>query len=431
MYKAFIIEIPSGDNDFLSKSKNKLELSSVINQPQLKLGFHYFLHRTKNSMEITNNYKNNKFYLVVNEFEHKINNNDDISKYTKTFFSLKDVPILSRAFYKMWEILFIFDLFDNKKESITVGTLAEGPGSFLQAILLFREKFGKGYKKDKYNAVTLYTKNNLELDTKFLKKYGSVLTNLKTVEKPKNKNETNGDLTSINTSNLFKKQFNNKYADLVTADGGFVWNNENYQEQEAYRLILGEIIAALKIQKKDGAFVLKIFETFTDTSLKILYILTSFYKENYIHKPFFSRPSNSEKYVICKGFKYDQDKDKKILEEKISSLEYILENSKEKFIRNIYSDLKLPKEFTDRFTFLNINIANKQQIMINKIITYIKNNDYFGDDYHTFISNQIKASKWWLSIFYNLKSKVEFDKIIKKEIDDNNKDLNNFRKELI
>ena len=38
--------------------------------------------------------------------------------------------------------------------------------------------------------------------------------------------------------------------EFITADGGFYWNNENYQEQEAYKLILGEIITALNIQKK-------------------------------------------------------------------------------------------------------------------------------------------------------------------------------------
>ena len=50
----------------------------------------------------------------------------------------------------------------------------------------------------------------------------------------------------------------------MTADGGFRWNDENYQEQEAYILIFGEIVAALRIQAKGGHFVLKLFESFTD-----------------------------------------------------------------------------------------------------------------------------------------------------------------------
>jgi hypothetical protein len=36
---------------------------------------------------------------------------------------------------------------------------------------------------------------------------------------------------------------------LVTADGGFEWDNENFQEQESYQLVLGEMIAALRSSK--------------------------------------------------------------------------------------------------------------------------------------------------------------------------------------
>ena len=49
---------------------------------------------------------------------------------------------------------------------------------------------------------------------------------------------------------------------------------------------------------------------------------------------------------------------------------------------------------------MNIKIANPQQIMINEIVKYIKENNYFGDKYHMYIDKQIEATKWWTASFY-------------------------------
>ena len=37
-------------------------------------------------------------------------------------------------------------------------------------------------------------------------------------------------------------------------------------------------------------------------TIKIISIIQHFYKDVYIYKPFMSRPSNSEKYIIAKNF---------------------------------------------------------------------------------------------------------------------------------
>merc|ERR1711871_475271 len=227
------------------------------------------------------------------------------------------------------------------------------------------------------------------------KRYPDLLNIHKTYPREKAKklkSRSNGDITEVKTISIFKKEISKSknYADLVTADGGFDWDDENYQEQEAYQLVLGEIIAALRVQNKDGNFVLKLFETFTNSSLKMIYLLSSFYKECYICKPLFSRESNSEKYVVCKGFKYDQKKDKKGLDLKIGKLEYILERlSSNEYLQDIFPSLELPSEFVNQMRYINIEIANKQQIMINKIVVYIKNNNYYGDKYHEYRESQI------------------------------------------
>ena len=51
--------------------------------------------------------------------------------------SKEDPNILSRAFYKMWEMIYYFDL--ASKDNLTYAALAEGPGSarcFVSVVLL-------------------------------------------------------------------------------------------------------------------------------------------------------------------------------------------------------------------------------------------------------------------------------------------------------
>ena len=447
-YKPFIFKLPNGNSSILKKesdnSKN-IVLSQTISYPLFSLGFHSFLHRTKNAMEITQNLETkNKFYYVVNPFEHRINDyKDDLSTLTKNYFKMtkEDPNILSRAFYKMWEIIYYFDL--ASKKDLTYAALAEGPGSFLQAVLKFREKFGYDLNKDKYFGVTIHPEDgkNIEMGKQFMNYYDKNYPNLLNIHKTyprekaqKLKSRSNGDITEVKTISLFKKEISKskKYADLVTADGGFDWENENYQEQEAYQLILGEIIGALRVQNKNGSFVLKLFETFTVSSIKMIYIVSSFYEEVYICKPMFSRESNSEKYLICKNFKYDQTKDKGKLNEKIEKLEYILEKlSTNLYLQDIFPDFDLPDEYMNIFKYINIEIANKQQIMINKIVTYIKENNYFGDKYHDYRTNQIEATKWWIKTFFTDKYEKNNLKSLQDIVDYNTQEQIQFSNKLV
>jgi 23S rRNA U2552 (ribose-2'-O)-methylase RlmE/FtsJ len=424
MIKEFAYKIPNGENNNLNKNNVIVKSSNFINKPQINLGFQYFLHRTKNSMSITKKISaKNKFYYVVNPYEHRINDyKDDLNNISKQYFNVNESSpkILSRAFYKLWEILLVFDLANEEK--LTYAALAEGPGAFIQSVIHYRKKFYNN-KKDRYFAVTIHPEKGkfIEMGKKFLNYYNEDNPKLLRIHKTypikktlKHTSRDNGDLTQVKTIQNFKKDVlkSKKYANLVTADGGFEWNDENFQEQEAYRLVMGQIVSALRVQAKNGTFVLKLFESFTEVTLKMLYILSSFYEENYIYKPYYSRESNSEKYIICKKFKYDQVKDSKVLEDKLQSMELILENMNTKgYIYDILPNLKLPEEFRSTFRYLNISIANRQQIMINKLVTYIKENNYYGEKYHNYKNDQIESTKNWVSEYYPKDKKILTNKI--------------------
>jgi hypothetical protein len=491
MHSLFVYELDNGTSDILEKSSkiNNLITSSTINLPLISLGFQHFLHRTKDAMTITEKLETkNKFYNVMNPFEHDISNYDDsLINLTKKYFNNKDKApeIMSRSFYKMWEILYLFGIGDNK--NLSYASMANTPESFIQAIIHYRQKFKDGITNDKIYSVLIHSDKEkyADMNMQFLgfynKQYKNVFsivdhkgvkkirktkaqsggkakdesedtedTEDKEPVKSKSKSKTNKEgssSTSVTNKNiiqsdtikLFKKDIekSKKYLDLITSDGKIKIDNINTQEQESYQLILSEIIAALKVQAVNGSFVLKVFETFTIPTIKLIYLLSSFYKNTYIYKPFYSRPYNSEKYIICKDFQLDQVKDADQLKTKIKTLETVLAGmDTNKFIYDIFPTLKLPDEYLYKMKLINIKIANTQQIMINEIVKYIKENNYFGEKYHMQRDIQIEATKWWASTFLppnNLydKSKEDLIKIMNTSIDKNKAEQVQFISSLI
>jgi hypothetical protein len=112
-----------------------------------------------------------------------------------------------------------------------------------------------------------------------------------------------GNLISLENFLYCAEKYKNKM-DIVTADGGFDFSVDfNHQETMATQLILCEVFYALAIQKHGGSFILKIFDVFHKATVDILYILSYYYHQVSIIKPYTSRIANSEKYVVCQGFK--------------------------------------------------------------------------------------------------------------------------------
>jgi hypothetical protein len=142
--------------------------------------------------------------------------------------------------------------------------------------------------------------------------------------------------------------------------------------------------------------------------------VSSFYEEVFLYKPYFSRLSDSERYIIFKKFKVDNPP------AIVKTLEKILNSvDNKKYIYDILPDLVVPSTYYDWYKFINIKIANNQQNNINMMLTYIKENNYYGEKYHTFRENTIEATLWWVSNFFppsqNLyeKNKEDFNARIK------------------
>ena len=113
-------------------TKPTVTFSSSIDYPKSEYGFHYFIHQTKNKTEILQKYaKTKKPYLIFNKFENIVEHyKNDIDNSSSKFFNQE---IISRSFYKLWEILLLFELIDLKTDKFTSVHLADDTNSFIQA----------------------------------------------------------------------------------------------------------------------------------------------------------------------------------------------------------------------------------------------------------------------------------------------------------
>jgi hypothetical protein len=137
----------SPPKDSILDHDSDIVFSSNIDYPRSDYGFHHFIHANKNKTETLKQFEGRKkVYLVFNRFERYVDNYEEsIGTTSKNYFSLGgDKPdILSRGFYKLWEILLMFDLIDVSKEKFVSAHLAEGPGSFIQATMFYRDTYLK------------------------------------------------------------------------------------------------------------------------------------------------------------------------------------------------------------------------------------------------------------------------------------------------
>ena len=209
------------------------------------------------------------------------------------------VKPLSRSYFKMIELTRFFHLLDSydQTQSLKSFHLAEGPGGFIEALSHIRNN-----RNDKYIGMTILD----DAHDKNIPAWKKSQYFLK--ENPNVKIETgadgSGDLLRIeNLDHCYEKYASSMH--IITGDGGFDFSVDfNSQEKNVTKLLFAQALYAIVMQCKSGSFILKIFDSFTHSTVDIIAILSSFYEKVYITKPQTSRYANSEKYLVCKGFHF-------------------------------------------------------------------------------------------------------------------------------
>ena len=276
---------------------------------------------------------------------------------TKT--SVCKIKPLSRSYFKMIEICGIFNLISDLPDNCKSFHLAEGPGGFIEALSFLRNNIN-----DSYVGMTLIDNDvnvpGWKKSTAFLEKHKNVY-----IEKGI---DNTGNLLSLDNLKFCHEKYKSSI-DLVTADGGFDFSIDfNSQETVSANLILCQIIYAIAVQKKGGNFFIKFFDTFTEASLQMIYLVALLYEEVYFVKPNTSRYANSEKYIVCKKFKlFDTSK---IMQKIFTMFTQICNNE------NIISilSIEIPYLFTNQVEGLNAIYGQQQLDSISNTLNLINNN---------------------------------------------------------
>jgi len=357
-------------NNFLS-----ITLSKYLNNVKLRINNYPIVW--DNFKRITNSY----------EYIHTTlpNSKNSVSK----------IKPLSRAFFKLIEIYNKFDMFKDVTSPIKSFHLAEGPGGFIEAMTHLR-----CHEDDRYHGITLIDPDNENIpgwnkSALFLRKNKCVV-----IEKGA---DDTGNLYSPENFKFCHDSYKGSM-DFITADGGFDFSVDfNKQEAMALRLIFTEVVYAISMQKYNGTFVLKMFDTFLKSSIDIIFLLSTLYEKVYIVKPNTSRAANSERYIVCLGYRlYTADH----LFNKLHDILITLNNSliDEMTILSVI-DIEFPYKFKCAIEEINAVIGSQQIDNIQTTLRFIENKERKGEKIQQIKNNNIQKCIAWC-----IKNKIPYNK---------------------
>jgi len=291
--------------------------------------------------------------------------------------------VLSRSYFKMIEIQSDYNILQGyEKKKIKVCFIAEAPGGFIEAFYKLRNN-----KYDIYYGISLLEENdNIPCWYNLKKKLRHENLHLLSGY------DKTGDIYKlINILNIVNEVGENS-CDIVTADGGFDFTKDYInQEHNFMRLFLCEIILALKLQKKNGTFIIKCFDITNIFNLKLFYLLCHLYEKVIITKLKTSRQTNSERYIICKKLKFKlNDKTIKKIYNIILNWDNIIEK---KYINDIFN-FNLTKSFLRKIELYNSWFFEKQLDIYNYIskLNNDLNNKLIKNIIKQYIENNIENS---------------------------------------
>lgn len=352
---------------------NKLNKNIIINKK-----LYDNINLIKMKIDDIDNYKWRLIRCIMTDYEFVGNNKFHNIK------QLKNRHTISRAYYKLWEILCHyendFELFKKRDVPMRLAGLAEAPGGFIQCLVDYRKN-----EHDNLTGISLKDSKNNKIDWLIANK------NVKIIYGDETKNH-DGNLYNPEIINYYCDYYKKEKADFVTADGGFLLNDEeeNHKGQYHNGLFLAETYIALRILKDGGHFVMKIYDFCNKTMIDILTILNQVFDKVHVMKPVTSREMNSENYIICSNYKYD----KKIVSSIGRMIRYMWNNDNKLIINSIFkcTDERLANLFSK---------ISKQKMLYQqrKLIGAIKMKDKTNDeliqiikDNHKFKSK--KAYTW-------------------------------------
>lgn len=383
-----VIQVGSKNNDNINYNKHELtikkmnidkidydiEYSNDVDYPKISNGYNHFVFQSNVFLfdEINNSSVNENIYLVTEPFYFNTEKNtegENLSiKYHINNFLIKldkNIPSIDNNYFcHLWELFHQFPLINEKSKKFISTHYCDKESEFVKATICYRLFINK-----KNSSSDLYIVNS----------------------KHNNKNKFY-DYFSKNI------KFNSdKLADLITTEIYQFNDIEKLTEQKALPIILNYLFHVLHSQNDGGNLVLKIYETFTDTTFKIIEFLKQIYDKVYMTKPFTSYNYNYEKYLVCLNF--DKSKITKNILKKFDEINDSIIDNKDYKIYSIFTNLNIDDSIKNEYVMLNNEYAMIKYKGVNNIRKFLKLDNYHGLEYFDYLKHQHESSKFWCDNF--------------------------------
>jgi hypothetical protein len=152
--------------------------------------------------------------------------------------------------------------------------------------------------------------------------------------------------------------------------------------------MISRLCTVLACQAKNGVFIWKIGDCYTEIMLDIIYFLSSFYHKTYFLKPNIMDSSKSEKYLICKGFRSPVN-----YMDIVFSLSKYVTSCKDQYICRILK-IKIPYYFLYKLEEIHYIYGQAQLEQIHYLLLLL-GHKYKTDKLQNICkTNALKCSEW-------------------------------------
>jgi hypothetical protein len=305
-------------------------------------------------ISIYDNDVTNQIIRIIEDFTRGINH------YIHDKFKM-NFPV-SNAFVKLWEIYSICDL---NKPDLNTFHFCEAPGQFIKCTQHYILKKLKN-TNHKWWANSLNPFNKTIVD-----KYGSNLFKDHFGLMKNNKDnwiwgaDNTGDITKPANIKWYRHFFMKNSLDLVTGDGGLSTSDNEFLVLQ--KLDFAQFVMTVAVSTNGGQCIIKTFTPYSSSNANtknamgffvgLMYLYVHFFETVNLFKPYSSKSSSGEFYIIGKKFKG-------IDEATLKTLYGILDDFKEN--QTFFSKDKIPDafvyqiyEFMKKMTELNVSILER------------------------------------------------------------------------
>lgn len=224
-----------------------------------------------------------KLYKKIIKYIHPF---DHIAAHIRTPL-IPDCPPLkiTNAFMKMYEFLMFIEKYIPTNGTWRMFDVAGAPGMFVIATIYYLKRNGHKLVELDWETCSLIDSQTALSDYYRLYEHNPARFIPCDVTKP---------------DDIKKCIATGKY-DLVTGDIGMYHDNDFSQLQEESHLDVqyGQAILALNLTQKNSIMFLKMYTYATEESRYLVDLLSGYFEQTYICKPFTSRVVNDESYIIC------------------------------------------------------------------------------------------------------------------------------------